>query len=68
MSQTAWLIEGGAVIGNPAKYLSVENEQYLWTKDVDKAIRFCRRDDAEMISEIVIEEAYKITEHTWIDE
>ena len=68
MSKISWLIEGGSVIGNPAKYLSVKHEQYIWVKDVDKAIRFCRREDAEMVSEIVIEDAYRLTEHMWMDD
>ena len=61
----AWLIEHGE---NPAKYLSVENEQYKWTEDVDKAIRFCRREDAEMIGEIVLEDCDRICDHMWMDD
>jgi len=58
----AWLIERDGF-----GYLSVEHEQFKWTEDVNKAIRFCRREDAEMIGEIVLEDCDRIVEHMWMD-
>ena len=60
-TELAWLIEKGS----PATYLSVESGFYKWTEDVNKAIRFCRREDAEQIGEIMLDDVDRICEHLW---
>jgi len=39
--------------------------QFDWTNDSTKAIRFCRREDAEQIASMFENEPISITEHQW---
>lgn len=59
--ETAWLVEDG---GTPARYRTMDESGIHWTDDVNKAIRFARRDDAEMFS-AGDEDAWRITQHMW---
>jgi len=61
IEETGWLVENGKV-GADLRYRTMESGQIVWTQDVDKAIRFVRRQDAEMFA-FEDEDAWKIEEH-----
>jgi hypothetical protein len=63
-SNSVWLIEQGV---NPCKYLATEIGIYKWTEDVEKAIRFSRKKDAEMIAQIIDDDCDRICNHIWFD-
>ena len=50
MSKHGWLIENGKQ-GDELRYRTMEQAMIVWTADHMKAIRFCRRQDAEMFAE-----------------
>lgn len=55
-----WLIEDGK-----GGYLTFDHIGFArWTADVDEAVRFCRRVDAEKVA-AGCEDAWKIVEHGW---
>ena len=64
MIETGWLIEKTDENGKPF-WLTVKNELFDWTDDPNKPIRFCRREDAEMVAGLIGQDAEKITEHEW---
>lgn len=59
---TAWLIERAG--GIATMYRTADRYGFGWTTDVNCAIRFARRADAEMCA-ASDELAHKIVEHTW---
>lgn len=61
-TETGWLIEDGS---NFPQYLTAENGLFAWTFLNDKAIRFSRREDAEMVAAVIDEDAWAIVEHMW---
>ena len=63
-TESAWLIEQS---GNAIRYATVEDGMFAWTPDVSEAIRFSRRDDAEMYAELIGDDDVHIREHVWTD-
>ena len=62
--ETGWLIE--SIKDGGIKYLTVPPDGVFgWTEDSLKAIRFCRREDAEMVATLIGEDVDKIAEHLW---
>jgi hypothetical protein len=61
--EVAWLIERRATDG--PEYCYCWSGGFDWTKDSLKAIRFCRREDANQVAEIFEFEDVHITEHIW---
>jgi hypothetical protein len=62
--ETGWLLEKqdkGSIW-----FIGVIDGMLGWTTDPDKALRLCRRDDAEAIATIC-EDAERISEHLWPD-
>lgn len=57
-----WLIERWR---DRPEWLFVEGEVFAWTPDSLKAIRFCRRQDAEQVASVIGEDAERITQHMW---
>lgn len=62
-TESGWVIERGDAA--TPDYVTVENEQVVWTKDHMKAIRLARREDAERLAELVIDHVDRIAEHQW---
>ena len=62
--EKAWLIESGAAAPN-TEYRYMDQMGFHWSKDVNKAIRFARREDAEMAA-AGDEDAWSIVEHEWV--
>ena len=60
----AWVLEKTET---EVKYLAIENGCWVWTLDVSKALRVSRREDADVLAEIV-EDTDRVAEHEWIDE
>ena len=62
--ETGWCLERGEAC-NP-QYLTCDGMALTWTSPGDhaKALRFARRDDAEMMATI-IDDADRIAEHGW---
>jgi hypothetical protein len=56
----AWLIERPG-----PEWATCWSGGFDWTKDSLKAIRFCRREDANQVAELFEFEDVRITEHTW---
>jgi hypothetical protein len=56
----AWLIERPG-----PEWATCWSGGFEWTKDSLKAIRFCRREDANQVAELFEFEDVRITEHTW---
>ena len=63
MSESGWLIERGEA--SAPEYLTVQSEQFAWTRDHMKALRLCRREDADRLAEIVLNDVERIAEHIW---
>jgi hypothetical protein len=61
--QTAWLIERQGKDG--PEWAIAWGGGFDWTKDSLKAIRFCRREDANQVAEIFKFEDVHILEHIW---
>ena len=61
--QDGWLIE--RFINETSVYLTVSDGAFNWTTDLNKALRFKRRQDCEMLSEIIGEDVDRIAEHSW---
>lgn len=59
--ETGWLVENGKP---NTEYRYLDETGIYWTADVNKAIRFARREDAEMFA-AGDEEAWRIVEHMW---
>lgn len=59
----AWVVEKGDAI-NPMYACVIDGFCLGWTDRNDKAIRFCRKEDANSISEIM-EDADRVAEHFW---
>jgi hypothetical protein len=64
-TQWGWLIENGKK-GEELRYRTMEQGMFVWTPDHDKALRFCRREDAERVAE-EDEQAERICQHGWDD-
>jgi len=62
--ETGWLIEKKAVDGSP-EWCCCWSGGFEWTKDSLKAIRFCRKGDANQVAELFEFEDVRITEHQW---
>lgn len=60
--ETGWLVERGGN-GTPM-YRTLEQGVPVWTADSLKALRFARREDAELFA-AEDEDAWLITEHSW---
>lgn len=58
---SGWVVENGKA-GDELRYRAIEQGCPVWTADVEKAIRFARRVDAEMFS-AEDEDAWRVTEH-----
>ena len=63
--ETGWLLEGEVKDGQQL-YIGVVNGFLNWTPDPNKALRLCRRADAEALCEIV-EDCWRVVEHMWCD-
>lgn len=61
-TQYCWLVENGKQAGQGLAYRTMEQGWPEWTEDPQKAIRFSRRDDAEMFAQ-EDEDAWRIVEH-----
>jgi len=61
--ETGWLVENGKSFPD-TRYRTIEFGLPAWTPDHLKAIRFARREDAEMFS-AEDEDAWRIVEHGW---
>lgn len=61
--QTAWLCERGG--DGPTRYVCVDPSGFFdWTEDVNKALRLCRREDADAVAAIV-DDCWRVAEHRW---
>lgn len=60
--ETAWLVERGD--SGPPRYRTMEQGSIVWTDDVNKALRFARRQDAEMFC-AEDADAWRVVEHMW---
>jgi hypothetical protein len=60
---TGWLIE--RLGANGPEWLIAWSGGFDWTTDSLKAIRFCRREDANQVAEIFESEDVHICEHQW---
>jgi hypothetical protein len=58
--ETGWLIERPG-----PEWATCWSGSFEWTKDSLKAIRFCRREDANQVAELFEFEDVRITEHQW---
>jgi hypothetical protein len=64
--ERGWLIERRpAIYGGALRWL-ISDWTFEWTEDSTKAIRFCRREDAEQIASMMEFEEVSITEHEWL--
>lgn len=61
--EVGWVVENGES-GEKLRYRTMEHGAVTWTADNLKALRFARRDDAEMFSR-EDEGAWLIAEHIW---
>jgi len=61
MPEIGWLIE--RTIDGMVHYLTIEHEMVAWTSDSLKALRFARRQDADMFA--YGEDCERIAEHQW---
>jgi hypothetical protein len=61
--EVGWLVENGKS-GDELRYRTMEQGLAVWTADNLKALRFARREDAEMFSQ-EDEDAWRIAEHIW---
>lgn len=62
-NEFAWLIEREAI--NGPVYLTVHKDLFDWTRDSTEAIRFSRRQDAEMVARVIGDEVSRVAEHGW---
>lgn len=60
--ETGWLVERGGN-GTPM-YRTLEQGLPVWTPDSLKALRFARREDAELFA-AEDDDAWLVTEHSW---
>lgn len=60
--EMGWLVEDGNL--NKTMYRCMDETGIHWTDDPNKAIRFARREDAEMFA-AGDEDAWRIVEHMW---
>jgi hypothetical protein len=78
MSESGWLIEeitGGTRWYSGTGVVDADDPQegwsgVVWTKDASKAIRFCRKVDAEMAMRTLgfdDPKHFAATEHVWVD-
>lgn len=58
--ELAWLVERDS----PAEYAYMDDMGIQWTSDPNKAMRFARRDDAEMFA-AGSDDAVRVCEHMW---
>jgi hypothetical protein len=63
-AETSWLIERRDLPNGP-HWCYVLCGGFDWINDSTKAIRFCRRDDANQVAEIFDDLDIHITEHVW---
>jgi hypothetical protein len=62
-AETGWLIERRDKA--EPHWLTVEDEMFDWTTDSLKALRMCRREDADRLAEIFSNEDIMVNEHQW---
>lgn len=61
--QIAWLCERGG--NGPNRYVCIDPSGFFdWTEDVNKALRLCRREDADAVAAIV-DDCWRVAEHQW---
>jgi hypothetical protein len=63
--EAGWLIEKRPALYGGAPQWLIASWTFEWTTDSAKAIRFCRREDAEQIASMLESEEVSITEHQW---
>lgn len=61
--ESGWVIEKRGSF--PVEYLCASSAGFEFTTDNLKAIRFCRRQDANQVAEILDGEDVAIVEHMW---
>ena len=61
--ETGWVIERRGML--PVEYVCASSAGFDFTQDNLKAIRFCRREDANQVAEILDDEDVAIVEHMW---
>lgn len=75
--QSGWLLEKGKQGALERIYFGVEKGEFNWTADHMKALRFARKEDAELFSETGIKAGYGLidlrephlaVEHGWGDD
>jgi len=59
--ESGWVLERGSA--SAPDYLTVQNEHFVWTKDHRCALRMCRREDADRLAEIVLDDVDRVAEH-----
>ena len=64
-AETGWLIEKRPALYGGAPQWLIASWTFEWTTDSAKAIRFCRREDAEQVASMLESEEVSITEHQW---
>ena len=62
ITETGWLVERPG-----PEWASAWSGGFDWTRDSLKAIRFCRKSDANQVAEIFEFEDVRVTEHQWTD-
>lgn len=61
--ENAWLCERGD--NGPTRYVCIDPLGFFdWTEDVNKALRLCRREDADAVATIV-DDCWRVSEHRW---
>jgi len=64
--ERGWLIEKGASSTAAPLYWNGDPVEVGWTTDVDQAIRFARKLDAERVADgLLIIVAVRVVEHRW---
>lgn len=66
--QFGWLIEDANSSDDSPRYLAVGEDyaaSFMWTKDNDKALRFCREQDAVNLNATFFNGAHVVAEHEW---
>jgi len=65
VNETGWVIENGAGGGDLLQYRTMDDNGCIsWTPDIDVALQFRRREDAERFAK-EDEDAWGIVEHYW---
>ena len=68
MTVKGWVIERGISSVDAPEYFSglvfVDSLMFDWEKDPYKAVRFCRKEDAENVVDML---DHRVVEHEWTD-